>query len=729
MKKLLSRTLVLAVLPALLAASCVQQPAPQSNQNAAAADTPAPTSDAAFKELHDRYVREFLRRNPTVNTYLGGAGLDPSLGEVDGTLRDHSAAALEAEDRWLTETQESLSEIDPVTLSPARRIDREVALAQVRFLLRQHQVRRHQERALDTYVEEPFRAVDWQLVSMTQTGAKTYGTTEEWSLVLRRVQQTPKYLKTAEEQLAAGVRGGNWPDHRVLRRHGLESTESNAKYFERTLPELAKERLSAGRTGEERAQRDEFLKQLNEATKSAAAAYRDLRGFIAREFFETNGPAPTPAETPKPSPTAGKGSQKPAAAKGHAEAAATEVNPGEIKPQFREDRYAPGEEEYNWALKNNLRLNTTAGRLYEESWPIVEETQREMIKLAMEIVLKRNPGGLNRTQDHGGQTPQDFEADGGKSMLVRNVFDELGKDYPKTDAEMIRWYEESAQRLVDYGRRSGMFDVPADYKLAVVETPPPLRASVDGAVYYPAPPFSQRGVGRFYVSPTDNDQAALRDNNRSALADLAAHEGFPGHDWHFKVMTQFRNEIAAVRWLTPGSVEDSSSMWQDSMAMEGWGLYSEALLAEPQPGFPTGFYTPEERLYQLQGKLYRDLRVRIDTGLHTGRMTFDEAVDLFSEVVDFRPGPCRDAERLKDEAKRASCKSAERAIFRYSKWPTQAVTYRLGKEQIFDLRREAQSLAGERFSPKEFHLLFMKQGTIPAGYFRDELLREIQAKK
>ncbi|HEY9284283.1 MAG TPA: DUF885 domain-containing protein [Pyrinomonadaceae bacterium] len=721
MKKLLRRsTLALALLPALLAA-CVGRPAQQANQSAAA-DAPAPTSDPAFKELHDRYVREFLRRNPTVNTYLGGAGLDPALGEVDGALRDHSAAALEAEDRWLTETQESLSEIEPLTLSPARRIDREVALAQVRFLLRQHQVRRHQERALDTYVEEPFRAVDWQLQAMTQTGPKTYGTAEEWSLVLRRVQLTPKYLKTAEEQLTAGVRGNNWPDHRVLRRHGLESTESNAMYFERTLPELAKERLGAGRGREERTRRDEFLKQLNEATKAAAAAYREFRKFIAREFFESGGPAPTPSAAPGPSPAA-KGAHKPAATPAKpadAAADAGEVNPGEVKPQFREDRYAPGEEEYNWALKNNLRLNTTAGRLYEDAWPVVEATQQEMFKLAREIAAKRD---LKVAHAEGAaNNAADFE-------LVRAVFDELGRDYPKTDAEMIKWYEEAAYRLVDYGRESGMFDVPADYKLAVVETPPPLRASVDGAVYYPAPPFKQSGVGRFYVSPTGNDQAALRDNNRSALADLAAHEGFPGHDWHFKVMTQFRNEIAPVRFLTPGSVEDSSSMWQDSMAMEGWGLYSEALLAEPQPNFPHGFYTPEERLYQLQGKLYRDLRVRIDTGIHTGRMTFDEAVDLFSEVVDFRPGSCRDAEALKDADKGASCRSSERAIFRYSKWPTQAVTYRLGKDQIFDLRREAQNLLGERFSPKEFHLLFMKQGTIPAGYFRDELLREIQAKQ
>jgi uncharacterized protein (DUF885 family) len=53
----------------------------------------------------------------------------------------------------------------------------------------------------------------------------------------------------------------------------------------------------------------------------------------------------------------------------------------------------------------------------------------------------------------------------------------------------------------------------------------------------------------------------------------------------------------------------------------------------------------------------------------------------------------------------------------------------LGKDQIYALREEAMKLLGDRFSAKTFHLLFMKQGTIPAGYFRDELLREIREMK
>jgi uncharacterized protein (DUF885 family) len=562
--------------------------------------------------------------------------------------------------------------------SAARRIDREVALAQIRFLLRQHGQRRYQERAVDTYVSEPFRAIDWQLQGMTQTGQLTYGTPEEWALAARRAADVPRYLQTARAQLEAGVKSGNTADRRMLLRDGVNTSEANAKYFEETFPDLAAKRVAEG------PQREQLLAQIRGASKQAAAAYRSFRDFVAQTFFDVKTPAVVQGDISLPPQL-------------------------EVKSQFAADRYAMGEAEYDLALKNNLRLATTAAELYDGAMAIVEDTRRQMVGLAREIGARRNL-----------QLPEDGP------VAVRAVFDELSKDYPKSDAEMVAWYRDAAFRVVDYARRTGVFNVPSGYKLEVVETPPPLLASIDGAAYYPAPPFKTSGVGRFYVSPTGNDQAALRDNNRAALADLAVHEGFPGHDWHYKVMTQYRDEIAPVRWLTPGAVEDSSSMWQDSMASEGWALYAEALMAEPQPGAPEGFYTPEERLYQLRGKLYRDLRVRIDTGLHTGRMSYDEATELFSEVVDFLPGPCSDPAR--SEAKRASCESAERAIFRYSKWPTQAVTYRLGKDQIYDLRAEATRALGQNFNPQQFHLLFMRQGTIPSGYFREELLRELQKK-
>ena len=615
--------------------------------------------------LHN-YVVEFLRRNPTTNTYLGGAGFDPKLREVDGTLRNYSAAALAEEDQWLKTTQGQLTAISSDALSPNARIDRDVALAQIAFLLRQHQDRKYQERALDTYMLEPFRAIDWQLQGLSSTGGNTYGSDVEWQQVIARVQKIPLFLESAAAQLRAGVEHQNVPDRRMIRRDGIGTAESTAKYFRATLPGLAAERMN----GANKAAR---LADLKAASTLAADAYIRMRSAVASIYFTSS-------------------------------AATT------LKPEFDQDRYAMGEAEYNWALTNNLRLDKNAATLYEESWPVVETTQKQMIALAREI---------------GAAHKWSLPSEGGAA--VRFVFDELSKDYPKTDTEMVGWYRDAAFRLEAFARQTGLFDVPADYKLDVTETPPPLQASIDGAAYYPAPPFRNSGVGRFYVTPTHNDQAALQSNNRAALADLSAHEGFPGHDWYYKVMTSYRDVISPVRWLTPGAVEDSSSMWEDSLSAEGWGLYAEALMAEPQPGAPNGFYTPEEHLYQLQGQLYRDLRVRIDTGIHTGRLAYDAATSLFSEIVDFLPGSCQ-AAKLPD-VKRASCDAAERAIFRYSKWPTQAITYRLGKAQIYALREDAQKQLGANYSAKAFHLAFIRQGTIPSGYFTAALLAELAPAK
>ncbi|HEX7797349.1 MAG TPA: DUF885 domain-containing protein [Vicinamibacterales bacterium] len=656
MKKIL-RGFVVSIV--VTAAAC-SDPAPKAQPTA------SDNADATLKKTLSAYVVEFLRRNPTTNTYLGGAGLDPSLKEVDGMLRDYSTTALTAEDQWLADTQKTLEGINASRLSANGRIDREVALAQIRFMLHQHQVRKYHERALDTFVGEPFRAIDWQLQGMAQTSENVVGTAEEWTLLVNRVRAIPRYLNTAQAQLEIGVTDNRIPDPRVLLRDGLNTSEANAKYFGETLPKMAEERMGG-------ADRERTLTELRDACKDAAAAYEEFRKFLASTYFE--------------SPTSKK-----------------------VKAAYADDRYAMGEEEYNWALKNNFRVDKTAAQLFDESWPIVQATQTQMVDLAKKIGAS-----------HNWKLPEDGPA------AVRAVFDQLSKDYPKSDDEMIQWYRDTAFRLVDYGRKSGMFDVPADYKLDVVQTPPSLEASIDGASYYPAPPFKNSGVGRFYVTPTHNDRAALQSNNRAALADLAAHEGFPGHDWHFKVMAAARDQISPVRWLTPGAVEDSSAMWEDSMAAEGWGLYAEALMAEPQPSAPDGFYTPEEHLYQLQGKLYRDLRVRIDTGLHTGRMKYDDAVTLFSEVVDFLPGSCA-ADAKKSDAKRASCESAERAIFRYSKWPTQAITYRLGKDQIYALREEAAKALGDKFSAKAFHLAFMRQGTVPAGYFHERLLEDLKTR-
>lgn len=371
------------------------------------------------------------------------------------------------------------------------------------------------------------------------------------------------------------------------------------------------------------------------------------------------------------------------------------------------DRYAVGEEEYAWRVTNCLRDTRSPAELFEYGAKQVEEYEAKIFRIAEEVSRQSNLGLA-------------FGSDREQRTSVRAVMDYLAKDSPKNDTELFDWYRETGVRAVEYGRQQQMFDIPADYRLVVTETPPVLRSTTD-ASYYPAPPFKTTGVGRFYLTPTDNDPGALKLNNRSSVATTAIHEGFPGHDWEYKYMTQHRAEITDIRWLTPGAVEDSFSMWEDSMSAEGWALYSEELMAEASPGRPYGFYEPGEYLYMLQGQLLRAVRVRVDVGIHTGRMSFDEAVDYFAAHVDFFP----DARtgQAKDPVAKAAFDTANRAIYRYSKWPTQAITYNLGKHNIQELRAATEQNEGKAFNLKAFHEKFMGMGTIPTGYFREDFIK------
>ena len=388
------------------------------------------------------------------------------------------------------------------------------------------------------------------------------------------------------------------------------------------------------------------------------------------------------------------------------------------------DRYAAGEQEYAWRLSNNLRLDPqeTAGSLFEYARGKVEESQGLLIDVTKEVARRR-------------KLRLDWGSRAASLRSVRAVMDDLSRDYPQSDDEMFRIYRAKAMELVEYARRHGMFDLPKEYRLEIVETPPMLEGTLEAA-YYPAPAFKPSGIGRFYLTASHGDLGVLKENNVHAVADLCAHEGFPGHDWQYQYMRQRSRSIGNVRWLTPGAVEDSSSMWEDSMSSEGWALYAEQLVGEPQPDAPAGFYTPEERLYQLKWQTLRDAahehvgvfeslvsRTLRPTVLHhDGLLDFQRG--LLLENVEFLPDACTGSG--KDPVRAATCAAARRAIYRYSKWPTQAITYHLGKRDILDLRERVRRQQGGAFSLRSFHERFLAVGTIPAGYFRERLLQEVR---
>jgi uncharacterized protein (DUF885 family) len=609
---------------------------------------------SAFTSLRRRYFVRTLQLYPVTSTYLGGDGYSSALAGTNGALRDWGPDALKSEAAFYREIERARQAIDPGRLEPAERIDHAVLGAQIGFVLRQLEERRHHERAIDTYVAEPFRGVDWHLQQMEVGPDGQLGSEAEWNLAVDRLHAVPAYLETARANLLRGKQEGNLPDRRLVQYDGIAGSRADEQFFRATLPQMAVGYL--GRRPFAPAMAD----RVTRTCAAAADAFSEFSEFLTGTYDQSD----------------------------------------------QTDRYAVGELEYDWRLAHCLHVNRRAADLWEYGAEQVALYEAKIYQVAEEVA-------------RGSSLRLDFAGPAAQAASVRAVLEHLSKDSPANDDELLRWYRDVGQRAVAYGQERQLFDVPDNYRLDVVFTPPVLRSTIDAA-YYPAPPFKRAGVGRFYITPTGNNPGQLKVNNRASVADTAVHEGFPGHDWHYKYMTEHAAEISDIRWLTPGAVEDSSAMWEDSMATEGWALYAEDLMAEPVEGRPHGFYTAAEHLYELQGQLLRAARVRIDVGLHTGRLTFGDAVNYFTEHVQFYPDAC--ARAGDDPVAKALCETASRAVYRYSKWPTQAITYNLGKSEIVALRDAALRREASAFTARGFHERLMRMGTIPVGYYRDGFL-------
>jgi uncharacterized protein (DUF885 family) len=109
------------------------------------------------------------------------------------------------------------------------------------------------------------------------------------------------------------------------------------------------------------------------------------------------------------------------------------------------------------------------------------------------------------------------------------------------------------------------------------------------------------------------------------------------------------------------------------------------------------------RLGQIQDALLRNARYIVGISMHTGNMTFDQAVEFF----------------IKEGY--TSKVNAEREAKRGTSDPTYLV-YTLGKLEILKLRDEYRMQKGAAFSLKEFHDRFLAQGYPPIEIVRRAML-------
>jgi uncharacterized protein (DUF885 family) len=133
---------------------------------------------------------------------------------------------------------------------------------------------------------------------------------------------------------------------------------------------------------------------------------------------------------------------------------------------------------------------------------------------------------------------------------------------------------------------------------------------------------------------------------------------------------------------------------------EGWACYATELADE------LGFLTPLEQASEQQSRVRMLARAIVDISLHTGAMTFDDAVEFYEAEVGM-PHAVAAAETVKN-----------------SMFPGTAVMYWLGTQGILQLRDAVRAREGGAFSYRAFHDALLSRGSIPVLLAAKLLLAE-----
>ena len=163
------------------------------------------------------------------------------------------------------------------------------------------------------------------------------------------------------------------------------------------------------------------------------------------------------------------------------------------------------------------------------------------------------------------------------------------------------------------------------------------------------------------------------------LPTLVHHEGVPGHHFQARVLDA-AGDLSLFRRIV-----------RFSAYTEGWALYAEQVADE------LGVYAddPFGRIGALQSQLFRAARIVVDTGIHHKRWTLAQAV----------------AWMVKNAGEQVE--ASMREVVRYSVYPGQACSFKVGANRILAAREAARTAMGPRFLVQGFHDLVLRSGPVP----------------
>jgi uncharacterized protein (DUF885 family) len=253
------------------------------------------------------------------------------------------------------------------------------------------------------------------------------------------------------------------------------------------------------------------------------------------------------------------------------------------------------------------------------------------------------------------------------------------KNIPADQQSFLQAYESRQQEMIAFMKANRLITVP-EYigPFTIRQLPEAFKPTSPGGFMNPPGVYDKDNSGFFFI-PTYNP-ASKNFYIRAAIEDprpILGHEGIPGHFLQISIANHLANEIRRQH--------------SDNILVEGWALYGEEMLLR------AGLYpvksASEGQVLRLSR--YRAARIGVDVNLHTGRWTFDQAVNYFMEAGGL------DREAATGEAAGAAAS------------PTQKITYMIGKWQIMRLLGRYRDKQGANYRLGQFHDDVIKNGSLP----------------
>ena len=319
----------------------------------------------------------------------------------------------------------------------------------------------------------------------------------------------------------------------------------------------------------------------------------------------------------------------------------------------------------------------------------------EMVDIPLDKLLEIGWADLHQNQQHFKEVAKELEPNKGPSA----VLEELGENHPAPD-HLLDAFRATFDGLVSFIHSHHIVDLPSEVRPILEESPPFMRATTFASMDTPGPFETHSTDAYFNVTLPDPSmtpeqvESYMHSFNVGTVISTAVHEAYPGHYVQFL--------------FTPQAPSRVRKLLGANTNVEGWAHYTEQMMLDEGYGQP-GVGAKDEReskflrLGQLQDALLRNARFIAGIEMHTGQMSFDQAVEFFQ----------KEGYQSKETAIVETRRGTSDPTYLY---------YTLGKLEIMKLREDLKKKQGAAFSLEEFHNNFLKQGFPPIKIIREAML-------